>query len=116
MILLAPPHVPGTRTRPELRDWGVSPDPALDDIFSLQDLDNFASSDFSYLERLHVLKRKDLSNSPDPSSKRRKLCTAPLYDLLPKVGHSESLLMSPALNISPAAARLPVCSDVENQD
>ena len=116
MLSLAPPHVSGTRTRPELRDWGVSPDPVLYDIFSLQDLDNFASSDFSYLERLPISKRKVLSNSPDPSSKRRKLYTAPLYDLLLKVGHSESLLMSPALNISPAAARLPVSRDVENQD
>ncbi|KAL1672209.1 hypothetical protein EV122DRAFT_295039 [Schizophyllum commune] len=84
MLLLAPPYVPGTRSRPELRDWGAPLDADLNDIFNLQELEDFESSDFGYLDSLVVSKRKDHSNSPDPIPKRRKLYTAPLYDLIPK--------------------------------
>ncbi|KAI5891356.1 uncharacterized protein SCHCODRAFT_02505445 [Schizophyllum commune H4-8] len=84
MLLLAPPYISGTRTRPELRHWGAAPDPEADEIFSLQELEEFESSDFSYLDRVPVSKRMSRSSTPDPSPKRRKLYTAPLYDLLPK--------------------------------
>ncbi|KAL1692914.1 hypothetical protein GGG16DRAFT_111590 [Schizophyllum commune] len=84
MLLLAPPYITGKRTQRELRDWGTLPDPGLDEIFSLQELRDFESSDFSYLDRLPETKRRSRSSTPEPSPKRRKLYTAPLYDLLPK--------------------------------
>ncbi|KAI5826928.1 hypothetical protein K523DRAFT_418845 [Schizophyllum commune Tattone D] len=84
MLLLAPPCIPGTRTRPELRDWGAPSDSDLDGIFNLQELEDFESSDFSYLDSLPVTKREASNSSPEPSPKRRKLYTAPLYDLIPK--------------------------------
>lgn len=74
-----------------LKEWGelIGPD---DDVYDLDDLDEFESTDFSSLflvnsalDESNRIRKLSTLDREEPPLKRRKLDIYPLHDLIPQV-------------------------------
>lgn len=88
-----PPSVPlnvRRNTPAMLKEWGSSLDVDGEDIFSLDDLEEFQSTDLSFMQvSAAITHHKDLPEKSaeleEPPRKRRKLDTTTLYNVIPQV-------------------------------